>query len=78
MRKDLESSSSPEAKHMMRQICKDCLPTRIRLEIIIQCQINCPLCLQTLEEIDICYLEAWNFTGLNHIIDQDFTFLTIY
>ncbi|MCH91390.1 polynucleotidyl transferase ribonuclease H fold, partial [Trifolium medium] len=65
----------PKAKHLMWRICKECLPTWIRLRNhYVQCQLDCPLCLQ--EPKEDCHLllecegskEAWSSMGLNHII----------
>ncbi|GAU36851.1 hypothetical protein TSUD_213750 [Trifolium subterraneum] len=57
----------PEAKHLMWRICKDCLPTRMRLQNhYVQYQQECPLCLQVPKDdwhlLSECEgsKEAWN------------------
>jgi hypothetical protein len=41
----------PKAKHMLWQICKQCLPIRVRLKSrFVQCLEKCPLCLEEPEE----------------------------
>jgi ribonuclease HI len=65
----------PKVKHLLWRICRDCVPTRVRLRSrCVQCPIECPLCLT--HEEDECHLffncgavrDAWNAMELSHII----------
>jgi hypothetical protein len=61
----------PKAKHLLWRICKDCLPTRIRLRNhLVQCQEEWPLCSQVTDVLVECEgsREAWNAMGLEHIL----------
>jgi hypothetical protein len=41
----------PKAKHLLWRICRDCLPTRARLqEKHVPCQLSCPICEQHEED----------------------------
>jgi hypothetical protein len=46
-----KAQAPPKAKYLMWRMCKDCLPTQMRLQNhYVQCQPECPLCHQALEE----------------------------
>jgi hypothetical protein len=69
-----KAQGPPKAKNLVWQICKDCLPTRMHLRNHrIQCQMECPSCLQASKEEWHVLLEcegsreAWNAMRLNHI-----------
>ncbi|MCH85965.1 ribonuclease H protein [Trifolium medium] len=65
----------PKAKHFLWRICKECLPTRMRLRSRhVQCPLDCPLCLAEPEDdwhIFFNYesiIEAWCAMGIDHIL----------
>jgi hypothetical protein len=67
----------PKAKHLLWRVCRDCLPTRIRLRNrYVDCQEECPLCLSCGEEEQHLFFncdgvrEAWHVMGLSHIIQS--------
>jgi hypothetical protein len=67
----------PKAKHLLWRICKECLPSRVRLSNRgVQCLIVCPICTTEMEEeLHIFFQcegsrEAWSVMGLDHIIQQ--------
>ncbi|KAK2399000.1 hypothetical protein QL285_048880 [Trifolium repens] len=65
----------PKAKHLLWRICKECLPTRVRLRNrFVQCPEDCPLCLSHVEEDWHLFFnceairEAWHVMELSHIV----------
>ncbi|GAU24016.1 hypothetical protein TSUD_328180 [Trifolium subterraneum] len=65
----------PKTKHLLWRICKDCLPTRTRLqEKHVPCQLSCPVCDQGYENdwhaLFDCYdsIQAARAAGLEHVI----------
>ncbi|GAU37059.1 hypothetical protein TSUD_274200 [Trifolium subterraneum] len=65
----------PKAKHFLWRVCKECLPTRIRLRSRhVQCPIECPLCLEEPEDEGHIFFncgsikEAWSAMGVDHIL----------
>ncbi|XP_045810275.1 uncharacterized protein LOC123904688 [Trifolium pratense] len=65
-----------KAKHLLWRICRDCLPTRIRLRNhFVNCTLECPFCLQNIEDEWHLFFEcegskeAWNVMGLAHVIN---------
>ncbi|KAK2352454.1 hypothetical protein QL285_090203 [Trifolium repens] len=65
-----------KTKHLLWQICRGCLPSRVRLrEHHVQCLVSCPLCLD-IEEDDWHVLfgydekrQVWNEVGLGSAIN---------
>jgi hypothetical protein len=69
--------ATPKAKHLLWRICKECLPSRMKLRNRhVQCPMECPLCVGELEEEWHIFLdceaikEAWHSMGLQHIIQS--------
>jgi ribonuclease HI len=67
----------PKAKHLLWRVCRDCLPTRVRLRNrYVECQEECPLCLSCGEDEHHLFFncdgvrEAWHVMGLAHIIQH--------
>jgi hypothetical protein len=65
----------PKVKHLLWRICRDCLPTRVRLRSRgVQCPEECPLCLSHDEDEWHLFFncgairDAWNAMELSHII----------
>jgi hypothetical protein len=65
----------PKAKHLLWRVCRDCLPTRLRLRNrYVNCPAECPMCLACGEEEQHLFFncdmirEAWDVVGLSHII----------
>jgi hypothetical protein len=47
----VENTCPPKTKHLLWRICKNCLPTRSRLqERSVNCPLVCPLCDETVED----------------------------
>jgi hypothetical protein len=65
----------PKAKHFLWRVCKECLPTRVRLRSRhVQCPQECPLCLAEPENDEHIFFncdnsfEAWIAMGIEQII----------
>jgi ribonuclease HI len=72
----------PKAKHFLWRICKECLPTRVRLRSRhVQCPQECPLCLAEPENDEHIFfncdnsIEAWSAMGIEQIIHPRLNFL---
>jgi hypothetical protein len=68
-------NAPPKVKHLLWRVCKDCLPTRLRLRNrYVNCPEECPMCLSCDEEEQHLFFrcdmirEAWEVMGLVHII----------
>jgi hypothetical protein len=68
-------NAPPKVKHLLWRVCKDCLPTRLRLRNrYVNCPEECPMCLSCGEEEQHLFFrcdmirEAWEVMGLVHII----------
>jgi ribonuclease HI len=66
-----------KAKHLLWRICRECLPTRVRLRNrYVNCTLECPLCLENFEDEWHLFFEcegskeAWNVMGLGHVISS--------
>jgi ribonuclease HI len=66
----------PKAKHLLWRMCKDCLPTRSRLQSrCVPCPLSCPLCDNDLEDdwhvvFDCEYsIQSRQTAGLQHVLD---------
>jgi ribonuclease HI len=71
----------PKAKHLLWRICRDCLPTRARLqEKHVPCQLSCPICEHTIEDdlhaILTCSasVQARHYAGLDSILSHRIQF----
>jgi ribonuclease HI len=67
----------PKAKHLLWRLCKECLPTRLRLRSrYVQCPEECPLCLSHGEEEQHLFIHcesiraAWHAMGVANIIQS--------
>jgi hypothetical protein len=67
----------PKAKHLLWRMCKECLPTRVRLRSrYVQCPEECPLCINYGEEEQHLFLqcdsitEAWHVMGVANVIQS--------
>jgi hypothetical protein len=65
----------PKAKHLLWRICKECLPTRLRLqEKHVPCSVLCPLCNQEAEDdwhvVFNCAAnnDVWQSAGLQDLV----------
>ncbi|MCH85832.1 ribonuclease H protein, partial [Trifolium medium] len=65
----------PKAKHLLWRICKECLPSRVRLRSrYVQCPEECPLCLEVPEDEWRVFFEcegnkeAWAVMGIDNIL----------
>jgi hypothetical protein len=65
----------PKAKHLLWHMCKDCLPTRLRLQNrCVPCPLSCPLCDHNIEDdwhvVFACEtsLQSRQSAGLEHTI----------
>jgi hypothetical protein len=63
----------PKVKHLLWRICRDCLPTRVRLRSrVVQCPEECPLCLSHDEDEWHLFFncgavrDAWNAMELTY------------
>ncbi|XP_058726280.1 uncharacterized protein LOC131597609 [Vicia villosa] len=65
----------PRTKHLLWRICRDCLPTRLRLRHYhVSCPSSCSFCEDTMEDSWHVFFgcnatnHCWQITGLSHII----------
>jgi ribonuclease HI len=65
----------PKAKHFLWRVCKECLPTRMRLRSRhVQCPLDCPLCFAEPEDDWHLFFncessnEAWSAMGIEQIL----------
>ncbi|XP_045790350.1 uncharacterized protein LOC123885137 isoform X2 [Trifolium pratense] len=70
------SRAPPKTKHLLWRVCRDCLPTRLRLrERYVPCPSECALCVNNTEDDWHVFFgcsesrQVWNEAGLGGVID---------
>jgi hypothetical protein len=72
-----KAQAPPKTKHLIWRICKECLPTRHRLnERFVPCPLNCPICDNEIENDGHVIFDcvesrrAWQSAGLDFLLVQ--------